>query len=56
MVESNKLEELQKCIDSPYYFFTTYLRVNGELIHTYLTEQEFNLIYKQSIKKIANGK
>jgi hypothetical protein len=47
MIEEQKLAELQKCVESPYYFFTNHIRINGELVHTFLTEEEFNLIFKQ---------
>jgi len=50
MIDQNKLEELQKCMDSPYYFFTNHMLVNGEPIHTFLTEEEFNLIFNQLVK------
>lgn len=53
MIDQNKLDELQKCIDSPYYFFTTYFRIDGELTHTFLSEEEFNFIFKRII---SNGK
>jgi len=43
-------DELIKCIESPYHFFTTYILVNGEPIHTYLTEEEFNKIFKYYVK------
>lgn len=52
MVDQSKLDEYQKCM-SPYYFFTTYIRVNNEPAHTFLTEEEFNLIFSQLVK---NGK
>lgn len=52
MVENNerKLEELQKCINSPYYFFTNHLMMNNEKLHSFLTEEEFNLIFNQLVK------
>ena len=34
--------EKQKCIESPYYFFTNYCTVNGEKCTTFLSEEEFN--------------
>lgn len=42
MNEEQIKEEYQKCKDSPYYFATTYLMVNGEKFSTHLTEAEFN--------------
>lgn len=50
MVDQNKLDELQKCMESPYYFFTNYLTINGERAWTVLTEEEFNLIFNQLVK------
>lgn len=44
-------KEIQKCEESPYYLFTNHLRVNGEKIYTFLTEEEFNNL----IKKYKNG-
>lgn len=35
-------QEMKKCIDSPYYFATTYLTVNGMPFTTLYTEEEFN--------------
>jgi hypothetical protein len=40
-------EEFQKCVDSPYYFFTTYFKVNGQPAKTIYSEEEFNKIFKQ---------
>lgn len=39
------LDELQKCMDSPYYLFTNYITVNNEKVKTFLTEKEFNTIF-----------
>ena len=38
--------EIQKCKESPYYFFTKYVRVNNDPVETWLTEEEFNSIFK----------
>ena len=43
-------EELIKCMESPYYFFTNHIRFNNELVHTFLTEEEFNKVFKSYIK------
>lgn len=40
-------KELVKCKESPYYFFTNYLTVNNEKLETFLTEEEFNKLFKQ---------
>ena len=45
-MDNNKLEELQKCIESQYHFFTNHIRIDGERVHTYLTEEEFNKVFK----------
>lgn len=39
-------EEKKKCIESPYYFYTTYCLVNGKPATTRLTEKEFNEQFK----------
>lgn len=44
--------ELKKCQDSPYYLFTNYIRIGNEKATTFLTEQEFNDLFKHYI----NGK
>jgi len=36
------LTEMEKCMKSPYYFYTTYCRVNGKTPTTHLSEEEFN--------------
>lgn len=35
-------EEIKKCKESPYYYATKYLSVNGKPFKTRLTEEEFN--------------
>lgn len=35
-------EEIDKCANSPYYYFTNYCTFNGEKATTLLTEEEFN--------------
>lgn len=49
-MEERKLEELQKCIESPYYFFTNHLMMNNERFHTFLTEEEFNLVFNSYLE------
>jgi hypothetical protein len=50
-------EEERKCNESPYYFYTTYLKIDGEPPHTMLSEEEFDKIFlfrkkaKKSYKK-----
>lgn len=34
--------ELEKCEASPYYFYTNYFKVDGDLATTNLSEKEFN--------------
>ena len=41
--------EKQKCIESPYYFFTNYCTTNGEKCTTPLSEEEFNKQAKQIV-------
>lgn len=45
------LEECKKCRDNPYYFATTYLKIEdyrGEVVPftTYLSEEEFNKMFE----------
>jgi hypothetical protein len=51
-------EEMQKCIDSPYYFYTNFCVVDGKLPETRYTEEEFNNMIKQgiTIKQIEDGR
>lgn len=50
MVDQQKIEELQRCIESPYYFFMNHIKINNESVHTFLTEEEFNLIFNQLVR------
>ena len=34
--------EIEKCKESPYYFYTNYITVNGKLATTLLSEKDFN--------------
>ena len=43
-------KEIEKCKESPYYFFTTYLRIDNRKVETFLTEQEFNEIINSYVK------
>lgn len=46
MEEEKKLiEEIKKCKESPYYFYTNYFTVNGQRPTTRLTETQFNNIF-----------
>lgn len=56
-------EEMQKCKDNPYYYFTTYITINGEPATTNLTEEQFNKQFREltgskrrRIEKILKGK
>jgi len=40
-----KLEEFNKCKESPYYFATKYLKINGKPFETNYTEEEFNELF-----------
>ena len=45
MTENEKIyweEELRKCKESPYYFFTNYYTVDGKKATTRLNEEDFN--------------
>jgi hypothetical protein len=37
--------EYKKCVESPYYYATTYLKVNRKPFTTHYTEKEFNELY-----------
>lgn len=43
-------EECKKCAESPYYFMTNYVIVDGKPFTTLLQEKEFNeyIVYLQS--------
>lgn len=45
-IEENN-EELDKCKQSPYYFYTNYWTINGQKATTMLSEEEFNKIFNQ---------
>lgn len=38
-------EEIVKCIDNPYYFYSNYITVNNESSTTILSEEDFNKLY-----------
>lgn len=42
-------KELQKCIESPYYFYINYCKVEGVTTTTRYTEEQFNELVKQGI-------
>lgn len=43
-------EELKKCLESPYYFATTYLTVNGKKFTTNMSQEQFDYIFKERQK------
>ncbi len=45
------VEEMDKCKNNPYYFFTTYFIVNGKKATTILSEKEFNKIFNNTQQK-----
>ena len=46
MTPEEIVEELEKCKESPYYFFTHYWQIDGKAATTRLTEEEFNKTVK----------
>ena len=56
MLTDEQSKEYQKCIDSPYYFFTTYWMVNGKPGTTIWTEEEFNDFFKLMETGRANNR
>lgn len=50
--EPNWRDEIEKCRNNPYYFFTNYCGINGQLATTKLTEQEFNDFFLDLVKKV----
>lgn len=46
-------QELIKCKESPYYYATTYLQINGKPFTTILTEDEFNDFFNKSINAVT---
>lgn len=47
--EEKIIEEIRKCRESPYYFATTYLQIDGKPFTTGLTEEEFNTKFNSLI-------
>lgn len=45
--DTNWIDELKKCQDSPYYFYTNYVLVNGKKPETWLTQQQFDDLYEK---------
>ena len=39
-------EEFEKCVKNPYYFYTTYVTINGKPATTMQSEEEFNKEFK----------
>ena len=42
MIDTEIQDEIQKCMNNPYYFATTYIMVNGKPFTTTLSETVFN--------------
>lgn len=42
-------EEMQKCIESPYYFYINYCKVEGVPVTIQYTEEQFNELIKQGL-------
>lgn len=38
-------EEFKKCIESPHYFFTNYVLIDGKRPETFHTEEQFNEMF-----------
>lgn len=58
-METSHSEEMQKCIDSPYYFCTNYLLIktsDNKLVKftTRLSEEQFNNLIKLYTKQQEN--
>lgn len=47
-------DELRKCNDSPYYYATKYLTVNGQPYTTRLTEVEFNSFFYDKVRELKS--
>jgi len=47
MAKAEQDPELLKCYESPWYFATKYIRINGKPFTTNLTEEEFNELYSE---------
>jgi hypothetical protein len=39
--------EMLKCMDDPYYFYTTYCQLNENSAVGILSKEEFNLVFKK---------
>lgn len=50
--DKETFEELKKCQESPYYFATNYLVVDGKRFKTLLTEKQFN----ELAERVVSGK
>jgi len=46
-VKEYRKREMEKCIESPYYFYTQYCIINGERAQSILNEKEFNELWKR---------
>lgn len=52
--EQNWQDEIKKCQASPYYYATTYLKVNGMPFTTLLSEEEFNKMFNRFTQNHRN--
>ena len=50
--DEETFQEIKKCKESPYYFATNYLVVDGRKFKTVLTEKQFNELFEN----VASGK
>ncbi len=50
--DEETFQEIKKCKESPYYFATNYLIVDGRKFITTLSEKQFN----ELCEKVASGK
>lgn len=44
-------EERKRCMNSPHYFFTRYVLIDGKPVTTNLEENEFNELFKSMISE-----
>jgi hypothetical protein len=48
MDEKDIATEIKRCCDSPYYFATRYLLIDGKPFTTHLSEEDFDLAVKKA--------
>ena len=39
-------EEMEKCKNNPYYFYTTYITIDGKKPEVWMSEEDFNGLFK----------